>query len=118
MLKNAPKNIKGFRGMQVTIDEKGEMTVETSGGSVSINEDKRRRQIEAAATKGDMEAVLKLLQTDLKELEDGLKQNMCDEAEVEKAKKLIEQAKQQMATLPDRAATPAEQSVMSINMLI
>ncbi|MBQ1915210.1 MAG: hypothetical protein II178_08340 [Selenomonadaceae bacterium] len=108
----------GFQGMRVRIDEDGEMTVESSKSTVAINENKSRRQIAAAATKGDMQAVLARLQQDLQAVEDGLKQNMCDGAEVEKAKKLIEQAKQRMAKLPDRAPTPEEQSLMAVNMLI
>ena len=108
----------GFQGMRVSIDEDGEMTVESSKSTVTINEGKSMRQIADAATKGDMQAVLARLQQDLQEVEDGLKQNMCDEAEVEKAKKLIEQAKQRMAKLPDRAPTPEEQNAMAVNMLI
>ena len=108
----------GFQSMKVTIDEDGEMTVESSKSTVTINEEKSRRQIAAAATKGDMQAVMARLQQDLQEVEAGLKRNMCDEAEVEKAKKLIEQAKQRMAKLPDRAPTPEEQSRMAVNMLI
>jgi len=112
------KDEVGFQGMQVIIDEDGEMTLESSKRTVSINEDKRRRQIAAAATQGDMQAVLAILQQDLQELEDGYKQNACDAAEVEKAKKLIEQAKQQMGRLPDRPPTLSEQSTMTVNMLI
>ena len=112
------KDEVGFQGMQVTIDENGEVTVESTKSTVSINEDKRRRQIAAAATKGDMQAVLALLEEDLQQVEDGLKQNMCDEAEVAKAKKLLELAKERMGRLPDRAPNPAEQSAMTVNMLI
>ena len=112
------KDEVGFQGMQVTIDENGEVTAESTKSTVSINEDKRRRQIAAAATKGDMQAVLALLEEDLQQVEDGLKQNMCDEAEVAKAKKLLELAKERMGRLPDRAPNPAEQSAMTVNMLI
>ena len=112
------KDEVGFQGMQVTIDENGEVTTESTKSTVSINEDKRRRQIAAAATKGDMQAVLALLEEDLLQVEDGLKQNMCDEAEVAKAKKLLELAKERMGRLPDRTPTPAEQSNMTVNMLI
>ena len=108
----------GFQGMRVIIDDEGEVTMESSKRTVGLNEDKRRRQIAAAATQGDMQAVLALLQQDLQELEEGYKQNACDAAEVEKAKKLIEQAKQQMGRLPDRAPTMAEQNTMTVNMLI
>ncbi|MBQ1462299.1 MAG: hypothetical protein IIZ16_09780, partial [Selenomonas sp.] len=100
------------------VDDDGEMTMESSKRTVSINEDKRRRQIAAAATRGDMQAVLAILEQDLQELEDGYKQNACDAAEVEKAKKLIEQAKEQMGRLPDRPPTMEEASAQTINMLI
>ena len=112
------KDEVGFQGMQVSVDDDGEMTMESSKRTVSINEDKRRRQIAAAATRGDMQAVLAILEQDLQELEDGYKQNACDAAEVEKAKKLIEQAKEQMGRLPDRPPTMAEASAQTINMLI
>jgi len=108
----------GFQGMRIRIDENGEMTMESSKSTVAINEEKSRRQIAAAATKGDMKRVLALLRQDLQQVEDGLKRNMCDAEEVKKAKALIEQAEQQMGKLPDRAPTPAEQNRMSINMLI
>ena len=104
--------------MQGTIDEDGEMTMTSSKTTVSINEDKRRRQIAAAATRGDMQSVVALLEQDLQQLEDGLRLNQCDAAEVEKAKKLLEQAKERMGRLPDRDASPAEQNAMTINMLI
>lgn len=117
MLKNHEGEV-GFQGMRVIIDEKGEMTVESSKSTITINEGKSQRQIAAAATKGDMQAVLAHLEQDLQAVEDGLKQNKCDAAEVEKAKRLIEQAKQKMASLPDRAPTPEEQTAMSISMLI
>ena len=112
------KDEVGFQGMQITVDENGEVTSASSKSTVSINEDKRRRQIAAAATQGDMQTVVTLLEQDLQQVEDGLKQNMCDEAEVAKAKKLLELARERMAKLPDRAPTPAEQSAMTVNMLI
>ena len=115
---NNRKDEVGFQGMQVTIDEDGEMTMTSSKTTVSINEDKRRRQIAAAATRGDMQSVVALLEQDLQQLEDGLRLNQCDAAEVEKAKKLLEQAKERMGRLPDRDASPAEQNAMTINMLI
>lgn len=115
---NSRKDEVGFQGMQVTIDEDGEMTMTSSKTTVSLNEEKRRRQIAAAATQRDMQSVVALLEQDLQQLEDGLRLNQCDAAEVEKAKKLLEQAKERMGRLPDRAATPAEQNAMTVNMLI
>lgn len=112
------KDEVGFQGMKVTIDEDGEVSSESGKATVTINEGKRRRQIAAAATRNDMQAVMAILEQDLQEVEDGLKQNMCDEAEVAKARRLIETARERMATLPDRAPTQAEQSAMIVNMLI
>lgn len=112
------KDEVGFQGMKVTIDEDGEVSSESGKATVTINEGKRRRQIAAAATRNDMQAVMAILEQDLQEVEDGLKQNMCDEAEVAKARRLIETARERMATLPDRAPTQAEQSAMTVNMLI
>ena len=112
------KDAVGFQGLKITIDEHGEMTAESSSSTVTINEGKRKRQISAAATQSDMREVLAVLENDLREVEDGLKRNMCDETEVEKAKMLIEQAKEKMEKLPDREPTPTEQSMTTINMLI
>ncbi|MDO4204412.1 MAG: hypothetical protein Q4D07_07965 [Selenomonadaceae bacterium] len=109
---------KGFQGLRISIGDDGEVTMESGKKTVGFNHDKRKRQLSAAATRGDMNAVLALLEQDVKELERGLKENACDAAEVEKAKKLLEQAKQKMAALPDRAPTQAEQTAMAINMLI
>lgn len=112
------KDEVGFQGMQVTIDEDGEVSLESGKATVAVNEGKRRRQIAAAATRNDMQAVIAILEQDLQEVENGLKQNMCDKAEVAKVKRLIEAARERLGTLPDRAPTQAEQSVMTINMLI
>lgn len=112
------KDEVGFQGMQITIDEDGEVSSESGKATVAVNEGKRRRQIAAAATRNDMQAVLAILEQDLQEVENGLKQNMCDEAEVAKVKQLIEAARERLGTLPDRAPTQAEQSAMTINMLI
>lgn len=112
------KDEVGFQGMKVTIDENGEVTSESSKSTVTENEGKRRRQIAAAATRKDMQAVLALLEQDLQEVENGLRQNMCDEAEVQKVKRLIEAAKERMGKLPEREDTPEEENIMTINMLI
>ena len=112
------KDEVGFQGMKVTIDENGEVTSESSKSTMTENEGKRRRQIAAAATRKDMQAVLALLEQDLQEVENGLRQNMCDEAEVQKVKRLIEAAKERMGKLPEREDTPEEENIMTINMLI
>lgn len=116
-LKARQKEI-GFQGMSVKIDENGEVSMESSKSTVGFNGEKIKRQMAAAATKNDMKAVLALIEEDIKTLEDGFKNNMCDAAEVEKAKKLLDEAKEKMAKLPNRAPTPEEQSIMAVNMAI
>lgn len=115
---NSHKDEVGFQGMRIIVDENGEVTAESSKTTVSVNEGKRSRQIAAAATQKDMQAIIALLEQDLQEVENGYKQNMCDAAEVEKVKRLLADAKQRMGRLPDREPTQEEQSIMTINMLI
>ena len=93
--KNAEKN----QNVRVKIDSEGEVTVESSKTTVGFNEAKRARQLAAAKNLKDIQALMNLLQTDLSECEEGLKNNWCDEAEVKKVKKMIERAKQKMNEL-------------------
>ena len=108
----------GFQSMKIKIDDDGEVTMESTGKSVAVNEQKRRRQIATAATRGDMQAIIALLEQDLKEVEAGLEENACDEREVEKVKALLSEAKQKMSSLPDREPTPEEQAIMMMNTLM
>ena len=111
----------GFQGMTVEIDENGEMSVTSSKSTVTFNGEKRARQIAAAQTQGDLETVMRLLQVDLEQIEAGLKQNMCDEAEVQKVKDMIAQAEQRKGELGDTADKendPAAKAAFAVNMLI
>ncbi|SEA57607.1 hypothetical protein SAMN05216349_11763 [Oribacterium sp. KHPX15] len=108
----------GFQSMKIKIDDDGEVTTESTSKSVAVNEQKRRRQIAAAATRGDMQAIIALLEQDLQEVEAGLEENACDEREVEKVKALLSEAKQKMSSLPDREPTPEEQAIMMMNTLM
>ena len=95
-LENAKKILPGLQSINIKIDDKGNMKIESSGGKVVFNESKRARQLAAAQSQDDVQALLNILQIDLDECEEGLKKNMCDESEVEKVKKMIERAKQRM----------------------
>lgn len=108
----------GFQSMKIKIDDDGEVTTESTSKSVAVNEQKRRRQIAVAATRGDMQAIIALLEQDLQEVEAGLEENACDEREVEKVKALLSEAKQKMASLPDREPTLEEQAIMMMNTLM
>lgn len=63
---------------------------------VGVNAGKRARQIAAAQSSSDVQAVLKLLNQDLSECRAGLEQGFCDEAEVAKVEALIKQANSRM----------------------
>ena len=91
--KNAEKN----SNVRVKIDSEGNMTVESSKTTVTFNESKRARQLAAAQTVEDVQNLMNLLQTDLSECEDGVKNNFCDENEVKKVKKMIELAKKKLS---------------------
>lgn len=108
----------GFQSMKIKIEDDGEVTTESTSKSVAVNEQKRRRQIAAAATRGDMQAIIALLEQDLQEVEAGLEENACDEREVEKVKALLSEAKKKMSSLPDREPTPEEQAIIMINTLM
>ena len=69
---------------------------EKVSGKVAFNAEKRARQLSAANSKSDVRAILNLLQTDLEQCEEGLKNQMCDEKEVEKVKKMIEKAEKRL----------------------
>ena len=110
-----------FQGMTVKIDEDGEMTMTSSSGRVAFNGEKRARQIAAAETQGDLETVMRLLQVDLEQCEAGCKQNMCDEAEVQKVKDMIaraEQRKGELGDTSDKENDPAAKAAFAVNMLI
>ena len=62
----------------------------------TFNKSKRARQLSAAKNLKDIQALMNLLQIDLEQCEEGLKNNFCDESEVEKVKKMIERATQRM----------------------
>lgn len=59
---NSHKDEVGFQGMRIIVDENGEVTAESSKTTVSVNEGKRSRQIAAAATQKDMQAIIALLE--------------------------------------------------------
>ena len=74
---------------------------EKVSGTVAFNAEKRARQLAAATSKSQVRAILNLLQTDLAQCEEGLKNQMCDAEEVEKVQKMIEQAEKRLSEVDD-----------------
>lgn len=99
MAEDNEENLEGYQGMRIKIDENGDMTTETHGGSVAVNEGKRLRQIAAAKNPAQIQMVLSLLNTDLSDVKRGREQNMCDDDEIAKVEALIQQANQKAAEI-------------------
>lgn len=116
--KNAEKN----QNVRVKIDDDGNLTVESSKTTVTFNESKRARQLAAAQTVEDVQSLLNLLQEDLSECEDGVKNNFCDEDEVKKVKKMIERAEKKLSEVKknQRDAGPKNlpKNKISVDVLI
>lgn len=99
MVKDSEEHVKGYQGMKIRIDDKGNMETETYGSSVGFNEGKRARQLSAAKTVDDVQLVMGLLQKDLTDCQAGLENGACDENEVAKVRAMIARAQQRMAEL-------------------
>ena len=107
-------NLEKNETLRIKIDENGEMTMESSKTTVTFNESKRARQLAAAQTVKDVQALLNLLQTDLTDCEEGLKNGWCDQDEVKKVKSMIERAKQKLGEVEKN---PPEKN-FSVDVLI
>ena len=97
---NSRKGEIGFQSGSVSVDKDGNISITSAKATVTFNESKRATQLAAVKTSADLDKLMALLQEDLKECEAGLQSNMCDEAEVEKVKKMIERAQQKANELP------------------
>ena len=90
---------------EVEISEKGLAALnaddEKVNGKVAFNADKRARQLAAATSKSQVRAILNLLQNDLEQCKDGVKNQMCDEDEVKKVEKMIESAEKRLNEVDD-----------------
>lgn len=92
------------KSADVEISEEGLAALnadEKVNGKVAFNEGKRARQLAAATSKNQVRAILNLLQTDLEQCKDGVKNQMCDEEEVEKVEKMIERAEKRLNEVDD-----------------
>ncbi len=93
------------KSADVKISAKGLSALNADGekvnGKVAFNADKRARQLAAATSKSQVRAILNLLQTDLEQCKDGVKNQMCDEDEVKKVEKMIERAEKRLNEVDD-----------------
>lgn len=92
VIKDSEDNINGYIGMRVEINTGGEVETETCSGTVIFNEGKRAAQIAASMTNTDINMIMNILNKDLSDCENGLKNGFCDENEVNKVKTMIKNA--------------------------
>lgn len=115
MLQQAQQQTKQQEQQSEKVSEEDD---KSQTGKVAVNVGKRARQIAATKTKAQVRAVLSILQNDLQEVEEGLKNGMCDQGEVDKVKALISQAQDRMGQVSDREATPDEENAFAMSSLM
>ena len=90
-----------------------------SSGRVGINAAKLARMLAAAKTRSQVQAVIAKIQADLKECEAGAEQGMdVDEASVEAAEQLLQEARSRLGSAEDREATPQEEMASALASLM
>lgn len=91
-------------------DEDSDEISESQGGKVGINAGKLARMLAAAKTRSQVQAVVAKIQADLNECDAGKEQGMdVDEASIQAAELLLQQAKSRMGSAENREATPEEE---------
>ena len=91
---------------------------ESVGGSVGINAAKLARKLAAAKTQSQIRAIMAEIQSDLRECENGAAQGMdADEASVEAAERLLQEARQRMGQAENREPTPEEETASALASL-
>lgn len=102
----------------VSGEEAEETESESVGGSVGINAAKLARKLAAAKTQSQIRAIMAEIQSDLRECESGVAQGMdVDEASVEAAERLLQEARQRMGQAENREPTPEEEMASALASL-
>ena len=96
-----------------------EIESESVGKSMGINAAKLARMLAAAKTRSQVQAVMEMIQSDLRECDAGKQQGYdVDEASVKAAESLLEEAKSRMSGAEDREPTPQEEMMSAIASLM
>ena len=90
-----------------------------TSGRVGINAAKLARMLAAAKTRSQVQAVIAKIRADLEECEAGKAQGMdVDEASVEAAEQLLQEAKSRLGSAENREATPQEEMAAMLASLM
>ena len=102
----------------VSGEEAEETASESVGGSVGINAAKLARKLAAAKTHSQIRAIMAEIQSDLRECENGAAQGMdVDEASVEAAERLLQEARQRMGQAENREPMLEEEMASALASL-
>ena len=101
------------------VESDGEIESESVGVSMGINAAKLARMLAAAKTRSQVQAVMEMIQSDLRECSAGKEQGYdVDEASVSAAESLLEEAKSRMSSAEDREPTPQEEMMSALASLM
>lgn len=102
-----------------TAEEDEEIESESVGKSMGINAAKLARMLAAAKTRSQVQAVMDMIQSDLRECDAGKEQGYdVDEATVSAAENLLQEAKSRMSSAEDREPTPQEEMMSALASLM
>ena len=99
--------------------EDDEIESESVGMSMGINAAKLARMLAAAKTRSQVQAVMDMIMSDLRECDAGKEKGYgVDEASVSTAESLLEKAKSRMSSAEDREPTPQEEMASALASLM
>ncbi len=99
--------------------EDDEIESESVGVSMGINAAKLARMLAAAKTRSQVQAVMEMIMSDLRECDAGKEKGYdVDEASVSAAESLLEEAKSRMSSAEDREPTPQEEMASALASLM
>lgn len=99
--------------------EDEEIESESVGKSMGINAAKLARMLAAAKTRSQVQAVMDMIQSDLRECDAGKEQGYdVDETSVSAAENLLEEAKSRMSSAEEREPTPQEEMASALASLM
>ena len=100
-------------------DNSEENEAEKTSDYVGINAAKLARILAAAKTRSQVQAVMEMIMSDLRECDAGKEQGLdVDEASVSAAESLLEEAKSRMSSAEDREPTPQEKMASALASLM
>ncbi len=116
---NADADFTENQNADADFTDDAENESESVGGAVGINAAKLARKLAAAKTRDQVRAVMAEIQSDLKECESGKARGMdVDEASVQAAERLLQEARRRMGETEDRKATPEEEMASNLADLL